>query len=127
MKKIEKNKVGRPKLADSKMKKESILLCLFVLVTLFIFAYLGFRIINISIKPNELVGTVYNDHINSCKTYSNKIDCGPNVSYVKYKINDEDYKEIYKEDKSIEVKINSSDKVKLCYKTNSKDKETCIN
>lgn len=125
--KEEEKKVGRPKLADNKLKKESILVCVFMFVTISIFAFIGFNILTIGFNPKYLVGTVYNDHVNSCKIYDKKIDCGPNVSYMKYLDSDNNYKEITKENKSINVKIDNASKVKVCYKINNDDKLNCIN
>lgn len=127
-KKEEKNKVGRPKLADNKLKKESILICAFVIVTLAIFAFLGFNIITISFNSKYLVGTVYNDHVNTCKIENDKIDCGPNVTYMKYSTDGKNYKEVVKEDNSINVKVDNAHNVKVCYKKNNdNDKLNCIN
>ncbi len=117
MRKEEKNKVGRPKLADSKMKKESLWVCLFVFVIMMIVSVIGFKILTIDFNPRYVVGTIYNDHVNSCVIRNNKIDCGPNVTYMKYEIDDNKYVELTKQDESIKVDLDNSNDVKVCYKT----------
>ena len=72
-KKEEKNKVGRPRLADSKTKKESLLVGLFVLVVIAIVGVIGYNIIMMDFNPKYSVGTVYNDHIRSCVVKNKKI------------------------------------------------------
>lgn len=121
MKKEEKNKVGRPRLADSKTKRESILVSLFVFVVITIVAILGYNILTIDFNPKYTVGTIYNDHVNSCIIKNEKIDCGPNVTYMKYKIDNNDYVEVNKENESIKIKLNKYNKIKVCYKTNKTD------
>lgn len=124
MKNKEKGKVGRPKLADKKLKYESMFISIFILVVIFIVAIIGYKILTIDSNPKYLVGTIYNNHINSCILKDNKIDCGPNVSYVKYYINDELKGEIEKENDSIEIDLEEYKNIKVCYKTNS-DKLIC--
>lgn len=121
MKKEEKNKVGRPRLADSKTKRESILVSLFVFVVITIVAILGYNILTIDFNPKYTVGTIYNDHVNSCIIKNKKIDCGPNVTYMKYKIDNNDYVEVNKKNESIKIKLNKYNKIKVCYKTNKTD------
>lgn len=121
MKKEEKNKVGRPRLADSKTKRESILVSLFVFVVITIVAILGYNILTIDFNPKYTVGTIYNDHVNSCIIKNEKIDCGPNVTYMKYKTDNNDYVEFNKESESIKIKLNKYNKIKVCYKTNKTD------
>lgn len=121
MKKEEKNKVGRPRLADSKTKRESILVSLFVFVVITIVAILGYNILTIDFNPKYTVGTIYNDHVNSCIIKNEKIDCGPNVTYMKYKIDNNDYVEVNKKNESIKIKLNKYNKIKVCYKTNKTD------
>lgn len=126
-KKKEQRKVGRPKLADDKLKRESIIVCLFMFVTVSIFAFIGYSILTISFNPKYLVGTVYNDHINTCKISKREIDCGPNVSYIKYTTDGNTYKELTKGDKSIKVKLSNAGNVKVCYKISNNEKLNCIN
>ena len=109
-KKEEKNPVGRPKLADSKTKKESLLVGLFVLAIITIVGIIGYNIIMMDFNPKYNVGTVYNDHIKSCVVKNKKIDCGPLVTNMKYKLDDNSYVELTKEDKSIKVDITGSGK-----------------
>lgn len=45
IRKKEKSKVGRPKLADNKTKKESIFVCLFVFIIISVVAIIGYNII----------------------------------------------------------------------------------
>ena len=66
MSKIEKNKVGRPKLADKKLKKESIIVAGVVILLMMVTFYCGFRILTFNFDVKKNVGTVYNDHVNSC-------------------------------------------------------------
>lgn len=120
-KKEEKAKVGRPKLADNKTKKESLLVCLFVFVVIAIVAVLGFNILALNFNSKYLVGMVYNDHVNSCVVENNTVDCGPNVVQMRYKLDDKDYVEVLKEDKSIEVRIDNYNDVEVCYKTDKTD------
>ena len=121
IKKEEKNKVGRPKLADDKTKKESLFVCLFVFIVTIIVAVLGYNILTINFNSNDLVGTVYNDHVNSCVVKDGMIDCGPNVTYMKYKLDDQKEVELSKEDESIEVKLGKYKKINVCYKTDKTD------
>ncbi len=121
MKKEEKNKVGRPKLADSKTKIESILICVFVLVIIAIVVLLEYNILTIDFNPQYTVGKIYNDHVNSCVVENGKINCGPNVTYMKYKIDNKDYVEVNKENDSIEVKLDKYNKINVCYKTMQTD------
>jgi len=121
VKKEEKNKVGRPRLADNETKKESMLVSLFVFVVITIVAILGYNILTIDFNPKYTVGTIYNDHVNSCVIKDKKIDCGPNVTYMKYKIDNNDYVEVNKENKSINIKLNKYNKINVCYKTNKID------
>lgn len=117
-KKEEKAKVGRPKLADEKMKRESIIMCVFITIVLIIIAILGYKTLTIDFDPRYMVGTVYNDHVNSCVIKNSTIDCGPNVSYLKYQVGKEAYQEVSKEDKVIIVKIKDVKNVNYCYKVN---------
>lgn len=119
MKKEIKNKVGRPRLADDRLKFESIIVCLFVIVMCIALAFVSFKILSIDFNTNRLSGSIINDHINSCILDNNKIDCGPNVTYLKYKVNDGKYIKIEKDNKPINVIINKSDKISFCYKTNN--------
>ncbi len=119
MRKEEKAKVGRPKLADSKTKKESLFICLFVLVIAVIVAIIGYKTLMIDFNPRYAVGTVYNKNVNSCIIENNKIKCGSNVTYMKYKTNNDDYIELNKQEKNIEVDIKNANDVQVCYKTNT--------
>ncbi len=124
MRKEEKNPVGRPKKADKKLIKESILVCIFMFVVTLLIAFNGYQIITIDNKFN-FSGTIYNDHINTCKINNNIIDCGPNVSYMKYSYDSVNFKEVYKEDKSIKVKY-SNESVKVCYKLKNNNELKCL-
>lgn len=117
IKKEEKNKVGRPKLADDKTKKESLFVCLFVFIVTIIVAVLGYNIFMICFNSDDLVSTVYNDHVNSCVLKNDMIDCGPNVTYMKYKLDNQKEVELSKKDESIEVKIGKYNKINVCFKT----------
>lgn len=120
-KKEEKNKVGRPRLADSKTKKESLLVGLFVLVVIAIVGVIGYNIIMMDFNPKYSVGTVYNDHIISCVVKNKKIDCGPLVTNIKYKLDDNSYVELAKEDESIKVDVKNYKSIDVCYKTKDTD------
>lgn len=120
-KKDEKSKVGRPRLADSETKKESIFVCVFVFVIALIVAALGYGILTINLNPKYNVGTVYNTHVNSCVVENKTIDCGPNVTYMKYKTDASDYTIVTKENGSIEVKLDDYKTIDFCYKTNKTD------
>lgn len=120
-KKEEKNKVGRPKLADSKTKKESIFICIFTIVVIIIVAILDYNILTIDFNPKYNVAKIYNTHVSSCIIEDKKIDCGPNVTYMKYKLNDENWIEVDKDYKSIEIKLDDYKKVEFCYKTDKTD------
>lgn len=121
MKKETKNKVGRPKLADSKLKRESLIVSLSVLFVCVIISAIAYKIITIDFDPKYAVGTIYNTHPTSCIVNNNMIDCGPSVTYLKYKIDDNDYIEVNKDYKSIKVTLNNYKKLKYCYKTNNTD------
>lgn len=114
----EKPKVGRPKLADNKTKKESLFICFFVLVIIGIVAVLGYNILTIDFNPKYNSASVYNKNIASCVIEENNIKCGPRVTNMKYKINDGDYTEVTKEKENIKVALPSYKKIKICYKTN---------
>lgn len=121
MKKEQKNPVGRPKLADSKTKKESLLICLFVLVVIVIVGIIGYNTLAINFDPKYNVANVYNSNVNKCSVENDKITCGNNVTYMKYKLNKGDYKEISKEDVNISVSVDENDLDNVCYKTNTTD------
>lgn len=120
-KKEEKNKVGRPRLADSKTKKESIFVGLFVLIVITIVGVIGYNIIMMDFNPKYNVGTIYNDHIKSCVVKNKKIDCGPLVTNMKYKLDDNSYVELVKEDESIKVDVKNYKSIDVCYKTKDTD------
>lgn len=120
-KKEEKNKVGRPRLADSKTKKESIFVGLFVLIVITIVGVIGYNIIMMDFNPKYNVGTIYNDHIKSCVVKNKKIDCGPLVTNMKYKLDDNSYVELAKEDESIKVDVKNYKSIDVCYKTKDTD------
>lgn len=120
-KKEEKNKVGRPRLADSKTKKESIFVGLFVLIVITIVGVIGYNIIMMDFNPKYNVGTIYNDHIRSCVVKNKKIDCGPLVTNIKYKLDDNSYVELAKEDESIKVDVKNYKSIDVCYKTKDTD------
>ena len=120
-KKEEKNKVGRPRLADSKTKKESLLVGLFVLAIITIVGVIGYNIIMMEFNPKYNVGTIYNDHIKSCVVKNKKIDCGPLVTNMKYKLDDNSYVELAKEDESIKVDVKNYKSIDVCYKTKDTD------
>ena len=121
IKKDEKKKVGRPKLADSKTKKESIIVCLFITVIIIIVAIIEINTIMIDFNFKYAKATVYNNHINSCIIKNNEIDCGPEVTYMKYKVDNNKYVEIFKQNKSIKVKLKNYKNINVCYKTNKID------
>ena len=116
-----KDPVGRPKLADSKTKKESLLVGLFVLAIITIVGIIGYNIIMMDFNPKYNVGTVYNDHIKSCVVKNKKIDCGPLVTNMKYKLDDNSYVELTKGDKSIKVDVKNYKSIDVCYKTKDTD------
>lgn len=119
MKKEEKLKVGRPKLADKSLKRESALYVALILVFTFVIMFFGYKILYISIDSNNLKANVYNDHVNSCIYKDGYIDCGPNVEYLKYMNNEKEYIEVSKVDKSIKAKtFNYKDAVYRLKNTN---------
>lgn len=120
MKKNEKLKVGRPKLADSSERNKSIIACLFGLITTIVLAFLASKVILMNVNPNYFVASALNNHINSCIVDGKTIDCGPNVTYLKYGINDYD-NEISKTNESIKVNVDSLINLKYCYKTNTEE------
>lgn len=124
MKKNVSNKVGRPKLADDKLKKESWIVSISVLCVAIIIAIISYKILTIDFNPKYMVGTIYNTHVNSCIIDNKKIDCGPEVIYLKYKIDDNEYIEINKEYESINVLLKDYKKLSYCYKT-KKNELTC--
>lgn len=120
-KRKEKNSVGRPKLADTKTKRESLLVGLFVLIITVIVGVIGYNMIAMDFNTEYNVGTVYNDHIKSCVIRNKKIDCGPLVTNIKYKLDDNDYINLAKENKSIKVEVKNYKNINLCYKTKDTD------
>ena len=72
-------------------------------------------------NPKYSVGTVYNDHIRSCVVKNKKIDCGPLVTNIKYKLDDNSYVELAKEDESIKVDVKNYKSIDVCYKTKDTD------
>lgn len=118
MKKEVKNKVGRPKLADAKLKKESLFVVGGMMLSVLIATILGIATLKVDYDPKYYVGTIYNTHVSSCVIEKNKLDCGPNVIYLKYKIDNKNYIELRKKDKSIEVDLGKVKTIKYCYKTN---------
>lgn len=126
MRKEIKNRVGRPKLADKNLKKESVIVTVIVLIMLGIIMLLSYNILSINFNPKLNLATAYNSHVNSCVIENDKISCGSNVSYMKYQINDKEFINITKEDENISVKIPVYDSIKVCYKTDRLD-WTCNN
>lgn len=104
-----------------KQKKESLLVGLFVLVVIAIVGVIGYNIIMMEFNPKYNVGTIYNDHIKSCVVKNKKIDCGPLVTNMKYKLDDNSYVELTKEDKSIKVDVKNYKSIDVCYKTKDTD------
>ena len=94
---------------------------LFVLVVIAIVGVIGYNIIMMDFNPKYSVGTVYNDHIRSCVVKNKKIDCGPLVTNMKYKLDDNSYVELAKEDKSIKVDVKNYKSIAVCYKTKDTD------
>lgn len=121
MKKTVKNKVGRPKLADDKLKRESLIVSVSILLVCTIISVIAYKIITIDFDPKYAVGTIYNTHVTSCIINNNLIDCGPSVTYLKYKIDDNNYIEVNKDYNSIKVSLDNYKKLKYCYKTNKTD------
>lgn len=116
---IKKGKVGRPRLADLKTKRESILVCAYVLIITFIVSIIGYKVLTIDLDPKYMVGTVYNDHVNFCVLKNNEIDCGPNVIYMEYSLDDNKKSEVQKKDCSIKVNVGNYKTIKICYNTNN--------
>lgn len=115
-----KNKVGRPKLADKKLIKESVIVSIIIIIMLGIISFVTYRMLAIS-NMKSLKGTIYNSHVNSCILENDVINCGPNVIYLKYKIDNNDYVEIEKKKNNIYKKIGSYNSVNMCYKTNNSE------
>ena len=120
MKKEEKKKVGRPKLADMKLKKESILVVLFAAVCISVIGVFSFKILKMEFIPAKVNGLAFNENINTCILENDYIKCGPNVSYMKYSNDNVNYKEFNKDITNIKVEVSNIEKLKVCYKTNSK-------
>lgn len=116
---MKKNKVGRPRLADEKTKKESFLLGLFVLIIIIIVGVIEFKAIMMEFSSKYSAGTLYNDHIKSCIIKDENIDCGPLVTNMKYKIDNNNYVEIEKEEKNIKINLKGKKyyKLEICSKT----------
>ncbi len=126
MKKERTNKVGRPRLADKKTIKESLFVCLFIIVVLVIIFILGFNTIKLDLEfSSASLYNVYNNDVNLCKINKTKVNCGGNVTYVKYKTNDNSYKEIYKNRSNISFDAESYDNIKVCFKS-IKDNLKCV-
>ena len=120
MKKEEKKKVGRPKLADIKLKKESIFVALFALVCVSIIGVFSYKVLKMEFIPRKVEGLAFNKNINVCIVEKDYIKCGPNVTYMKYSNDNKNYKEYIKELSNIKVEISDKDNLRVCYKTNSK-------
>lgn len=116
IKKNEKPRVGRPKLADDKTKKESIFVCLFVFIIISVVVIIGYNIIMLDFNPKYNVGSVYNKKASSCAVYHNKIECGQMITAVKYKIDNKSYKEVLKKEDNIIVNISGYKRISICYK-----------
>lgn len=114
-----KGKVGRPRLADLKTKRESILVCAYVLIITFIISIIGYNVLMIDFNPKYMVGTIYNDHVNFCVLKDSKIDCGPNVVYMEYSLDNNKKNKVQKEDYSIKVNVGDYKTIKICYNTNN--------
>ena len=111
-------KVGRPKLADKKLLKESIIVVAVVLLLVSITSFYGFKILSLYVQKPNLTANVVNVNPNSC-VFSNKIiTCGKNVNYMMYSVDNKKYQEIYKQKANIRVKTNSNT-VTVFYKNNS--------
>ncbi len=121
MKKEKKNKVGRPRLASTKIKKESILICLFCLVIIAIVVSIELNVLNIYISSDSTVASVYNNGVNQCEINDSNVTCGANVTYATITINGEETKEAYKEYSNISFDFDSYDEIEVCYETNKID------
>ena len=119
MKKEVKNKVGRPKLADAKLKKESLFVAGGMILSVLVATVFGIATLKVEYDPKYYVGTIYNTHVDSCIIEKNTISCGPSVTYLKYKVDNNSYNELRKKDQSIKVKLNKFESLKYCYKTDS--------
>ena len=117
--KKEKNKVGRPKLADKKLLKESILYVSILGIILVVFVFCGYNILSIQSGKKLDSRIIYNDHVNSCVVRNDTLDCGPNVEYLKYTIDGKET-EMHKEDGCINVKLNGK-KVNAVYQMFNSD------
>ena len=120
MKKEEKKKVGRPKLADIKLKRESILVILFAIVCVSIIGVFSYKVLKMEFVPSKVEGLVFNKNINTCIFEDNYIKCGPNVTYMKYSNDNKTYKEYKKDITNILVEVSSKENLRVCYKNNSK-------
>lgn len=67
-------------------------------------------------NPKYNVGSVYNKKASSCAVYHNKIECGQMITAVKYKIDNESYKEVLKKEDNIIVNISGYKRISICYK-----------
>ncbi len=124
MKKDEKKKVGRPKLADIKLKRESLLVVLFAVVCVSIIGVFSFKVLKMEFAPTKLEGLVLNKNINTCIVEEGYIKCGPNVSYMKYSNDNKNYNEYNKETSNIKVEVENIENLRVCYKSNS-EKTIC--
>lgn len=120
MKKEEKKKVGRPKLADGKLKKESLLVVLFAIVCISIIGVFSYKVLKMEFVPAKIEGLVFNKNINTCIVENNYIKCGPNVTYMKYSNDNKNYKEYDKDNSNIKVEVSNKENLRVCYKTNTK-------
>ena len=125
MKDKKKNKVGRPRLASKKIKKESILVCLFCLIIISVVIILELNTLNLYLNPINNVASVYNNNVNLCRINDDSVSCGTNVIYASIKIDNEEQKEKYKSYSNISFDDVKYNKIEVCYKTNKKDLE-CI-
>ena len=112
------NKVGRPKLADKKLLKESIIVVIIVLLLISITAFYGYKILSIYSSMPKLSANVVNVDSDECVFKNKTITCGRNVKYLMYSLNNKKYEEIYKQKANIRVRTYSNN-VTAFYKNNS--------
>lgn len=115
MKKEDKRNVGRPRLADSKLKKESVIVSTIVILLLAIISVFSFNILSMNFNYKDISGSVRNNNLDSCMIKNNLLSCGPNVTHLKYKLDNNDYVEVKKEYRAIKMKLDNYNNITYCY------------
>ena len=120
----EKRKVGRPKLADNKLKKESIIVSSIISIMVVVIVLLASSILFRNVKFEDISGSVIRKNTDYCEVEDGSIICGPSVTKLTYKVDNNEEVEVSKDINSINVKVGNYNKLTYCY-TSSDKSEVC--